>query len=163
MGTYYAIGIVKKFKTQAKHAVLPISPSALEEAVAKRWELDLFDLSHADRILEGTLKPGLFENNIRGFVDKLVEIAPECESVFRFNYEHYGTDIDRYDPQSCRMTIPSPDGQLVAVRVDLAPVFIEGKVLAECFTIEPVLMSWLFRHCNLGNPLVGAVVSSIIG
>lgn len=163
MGTYYAIGIVKKFEAQARHAFSPISPSALEEAVAKRWDLNLFDLSHADRTLEGTLKPGLFENNIKGFVDKLVEIAPDCESDLRFNFENYGADVDRYDSQPCRMTIPSPDGQLVGVRADLAPVFIEGKVLAECFTIEPVLMSWLFRHCDFGNPLVGAVASSIIG
>lgn len=61
------------------------------------------------------------------------------------------------------MRIPSPDGQSVDVRADMVLVFIEGKVRAESFSVEPVLMNWLFRHSDFSNPLAGAVVSGIIG
>jgi hypothetical protein len=42
-------------------------------------------------------------------------------------------------------------------------LFIEGKVGAEEFEIEPLLLNWLFRHSSLENPLAGAVVSIILG
>ena len=61
------------------------------------------------------------------------------------------------------MRIPSPDGQSIDVRADMVLVFIEGKVMAESFSVEPVLMNWLFRHSDFGNPLAGTVVSSIVG
>ena len=160
MGTYYAIGIVNKFEARAKRA---IDPPSLEKAVGERLDLGLFDLSHADGKLEGTLKPGLFEKHIEGFVDRLTEIAPDSKSTVRYRFESYGTDIDKYDSEYCQMRIPSPDGQSVDLRADGVLVFIEGKVMAESFFVEPVLMNWLFRHSDFGNPLAGTVVSSIIG
>jgi hypothetical protein len=160
VGTYYAIGIVKKFEAKAKRAIdLP----SLEKAVGERLDLSLFDLSHADGKLEGTLKPGLFEEHIEGFVDRLTEIAPDSKSTVRYCFESYGTDIDKYDSEYRRMRIPSPEGQSVDVRADMVLVFVEGKVMAESFSVEPVLMNWLFRHSDFSNPLEGAVVSGIIG
>ena len=160
MGTYYAIGIVNKFEAKAKRS---IDPPSLEKAVGDRLDLSLFDLSHADGKLEGTLKPVLFEKHIEGFVDRLTEITPESKSTVRYCFESYGTDIDKYDSGYCQMSIPSQNGQSVNVRGDMVLVFLEGKVIAESFSVEPVLINWLFRHSDFGNPLTGTVVSSIIG
>ena len=160
MATYYAIGVVNKFQAKAKHA---IDPSVLEEVVGERLDLSLFELSRLDDALEGTLKSGLFEKHIEDFVDKLAKIDPISDSTIRFYFENYGTNIDQYDSKCVQMRISGPDRQLVDVRAEMALVLIEGKVIAECFIVEPVLVNWLFRHCDFGNPLARIVMSGIIG
>lgn len=42
-------------------------------------------------------------------------------------------------------------------------LFIEGKVMAEEFKIEPKIMNWLFRHANIPNQLTGCVMSGVTG
>ena len=161
VGTYYAIGIVRKFTAQARRA---IAATALEDAVRKRLDLRLFELNHAaDGTIQGTLKPGLFAQHIEGFVNKLAEIDRDCGSIIRYYFENYGTDIDQYASHECRMRIHHSEGLSVELLAEMVPVYDEGKVLAECFSVEPVLINWLFRNCDFGNPLAGIVVSGIIG
>ncbi|MFM8253163.1 MAG: hypothetical protein ACKOBW_16345 [Planctomycetota bacterium] len=161
MGTYYAIGIVRKFTAKAKRAIVA---TALEAAVRERLDLRMFELNYAaDGACQGTLKPGLFAQHIEGFVNKLAEIDRDCAAVIRYYFENYGTDIDQYESHACRMRIPHSEGLSVDVLAEMVPVFVEGKVRAECFSVEPVLINWLFRQCDFGNPLAGIVVSGIIG
>lgn len=47
--------------------------------------------------------------------------------------------------------------------MDVLFLLIEGKVGADEFSIEPLLINWLFRHSSFDNPLAGAVMSNIIG
>jgi len=160
MGTYYTVGIVKEFNVRTAKA---LDAQALEKNVGERFNLDLFEVSFREDFLVGTLKPSLFDEYITDFIEKLANIAPSSRATITYYLESYGNDIDKYPSEGCEFVIHDSDKNRIKIRATLALLFIEGKVGAEQFTIEPMLLNWLFRHSDFGNPLAGAVLSDIVG
>jgi len=158
MGTYYSVGIVKEFAARAANA---IDAQTLERVVGERFDLGLFDTDFQNGCLTGMLKPGLFNEHIADFVEKLVNIAPDSRETILYYLEKYGADIDRFPSENCKFVVHDAGKKRIDIRASLSLLFIEGKVLVEQFSIEPALLNWLFRHSDFGNPLAGAVLSDI--
>jgi len=160
MGTYYSVGIVKEFAARGANAV---DAQTLEKVVGERFDLGLFDTDFQNGCMTGTLKPGLFNEHIADFVEKLANIAPNHRETITYYLEKYGRNIDQFPSENCQWVVHDANKKRIEIHASLLLLFIEGKVLAEQFSIEPALLNWLFRHSDFGNPLAGAVLSDIIG
>ncbi|MDF3055296.1 MAG: transcriptional regulator [Gammaproteobacteria bacterium] len=157
MGTYYALGVVKELSCQSSK---PISISEWEKIANKKIDISLFDFNiENENNIKCRLKDHIFKNNIENFYLKLKEITQYDYITDYFDIR--GTDIENYKTQSFSKR-HDEDNVQIWTKIEHIPLFIEGKVLAEEFSIEPALISWLFRNSNFGNVLAGCVVSSII-
>lgn len=78
-------------------------------------------------------------------------------------FETFGTDINDYQIENTFISFQNKDGLYIKLWFRFAMLFIEGKVLAEEFYTEPVLVNWLFRNSKIENKLAGCIVSSIVG
>lgn len=160
MGTYYALGIVQTFT--AKPSTSSLTGRQLEQIITERLDLDLFEIENKNGELSGTLKAGLFEDRVADFFQKLKAIANVHRNIDYYLNE-FGTDIEEYPQEYCRVYFRDAEGNEISLAMDVVLLFIEGKVGAEEFDIEPLLINWLFRHSHFDNPLAGAVMSSIVG
>ena len=159
MGTYYGLGVVKTFETTRN--ITALTTLELKKVVNERLNLDLFDVTATNERLSGTLKANLFQDHIEDFFGKLQAIA--INRGVDYYLKEFGTDIDNYPHENCELRFS--DGHNNVIELDLLVVFLylEGKVAAESFKLEPSLINWLFRHSSFDNPLAGAIVSDIIG
>ena len=79
------------------------------------------------------------------------------------NAKKYGID-DGYTYEYAKdIVIIDKNGFGVNIRCQLIMLMIEGKVFAEEFDTDPMLINYLFRNSNINNPLCGAVISEIVG
>ncbi|TMN21850.1 hypothetical protein [Lentibacillus cibarius] len=157
MGTYYALGIVKKFTAKSNQE---LSEANWEDHMNERLDIDQYAVSVKDNVIEGVLKEKVFRENIEDLYNKLVQITNDRQvSVY---LEDSGTDIEQYQTWRTGMTIKEYDSN-ITLTVELVILFIEGKVIVEEFSIEPKLINWLFRHASLSNPLAGCIMSDIVG
>jgi hypothetical protein len=160
MGTYYTLGIIKEFVAES-HA--SYSEADWQKFLNEKIDTTLFELTikSEEKSLTGVLKKGIFENNIQDFYSKLVKITND--KAVDYYFEENGTDIDNYSDDSVEMYFYANENEEIIVTFRYVLLFIEGKVLAEEFSIEPKLINWLFRHCDFGNSLSGCIISSITG
>jgi glutamine cyclotransferase len=159
MGTYYALNVVNNFKAKPTKS---LTAHEMEKAVNERLNLELFDVTFANDCLQGNLKPDLFKDNIEDFFNKLYLITNRSTRA-SYYFQKFGNDIDQYPCEFERWSICDSEGNEINLQGNLVSLFLEGKVGAEEFDIEPALINWLFRHINFGNPLAGAIMSSIVG
>ncbi|NES21997.1 MAG: hypothetical protein F6K41_24515 [Symploca sp. SIO3E6] len=160
MGTYYSLGVVQAFEAQT---IASLTSEQLANTVNERLNLDLFDWNFTDGCLQGTLKDGLFSENIADLFQKLAAIANRSRDTVEYYLQEFGDNIEEYPQEFCRLIFFDDEGNKIKLEADLVLLFIEGKVLAEMFSIEPALINWLFRHSSFDNPLTGAIMSSIVG
>lgn len=158
MGTYYALGVVKGFKAQTNHA---ISKDDWERILNERFDTELFHLVLENNSITATMKQGVFKENIEGLFQKLIDITGN--KWIGDYFQEYGDMIENYPSQQCNFSVFDNDKNKIKLFIDFALIFIEGKVLAEQFATEPMLINWLFRHARFDNKLAGAIVSDIIG
>lgn len=157
MGTYYALGIVKRLKAKSNQ---PLTKDDWKKYLNDRLDIEQYTTNYQDNVVEGELNTGVFEKNIEDFYKKLVKITGnEWVSLY---YQDSGTDIEQYQNWTSGMKLVQ-QGCNITLSVDLAILFIEGKVFVEEFSIEPKLINWLFRHSDFSNPLTGCVMSDIVG
>lgn len=157
MGTYYALGIVKKFTAKSNQA---LSQTDWKKHLNERLDMEQYFINFRDNAVEGELKKEVFEGNIGDLYHKLVKITNNEQIAIYF--EDSGTDMEKYQDWVTVMTVKehSPN---ISIRAKFAILFIEGKVIAEEFSFEPLLMNWLFRHVDLSNPLSGCIMTDILG
>lgn len=157
MGTYYALGIVKKFTAKSTQA---LSQTDWKKHLNERLDMEQYSINFRDNAVEGEMKKEVFEKNIEDFYHKLVKITNNEQIAIYF--EDSGTDMEKYQDWVTVMTVKehSPN---ISLRAEFAILFIEGKVIAEEFSFEPQLMNWLFRHVDLSNPLSGCIMADIVG
>jgi hypothetical protein len=160
MGTYYTLGVIKKFTAKYNDSYLETD---WQKFLNEKIDTTLFNLIIEDegKSISGVLKEGIFENNIQDFYSKLIKITNKNSINYYFNC--YGVDINKYYDDSMKMNFYMDENKKIVVTFYYVSLFIEGKVLVEEFSIEPKLMNWLFRHCNFGNLLSGCIISNIIG
>ncbi len=161
MGTYYSLGLIKNFKARSE---VSFSESDWLHNLDQRLDVSLFNLTFdADgKDIHGVLKEGVFENNILDFHSKLMEIT--CRQIHNDYCKEYGTNIDKYYSDTTRIFLCfEKNKEIIIFEACCISLFTEGKVLAEEFNIEPILINWLFRHSNFGNCLSGCVLSCILG
>ncbi len=161
MGTFYSLGIVQNFTAKSTGATSS-EPRDLESAVGDRLNLDLFNLRQNTTGLSGQLKPGILEDYLEDFVQTLKQIANQNQKIDDY-WNFYGTQWENYPLEYWSMEFKDAQEQTIKLSGKALFLFIEGKVGAEEFEIEPLLLNWLFRHSSLENPLGGAVVSIILG
>jgi hypothetical protein len=161
MGTFYSLGIVQDF-TAKSTGNTSIELGDLEVAVGDRLNLDLFSLRQGPGGLLGQLKPGTLEEHLEDFVRTLKQIANQHSRIDEY-WNLYGCQWENYPREYWVMEFKNAQGQGIKLSGMALFLFIEGKVGADEFEIEPLLLNWLFRHSSLENPLAGAVVSIILG
>ena len=126
-------------------------------------DVSLFDLQITDVKVEGSLRPGIFCENISNFYEVLRGILGVKRNPCLDYYEkEYGVNLDSYQMETTNLHIQNEDGLSIRLDLTFALLFIEGKVLVEEFYTEPVLINWLFRNSNIENKLAGCIVSEII-
>lgn len=158
MGTYYGLGVIKNLSATSKEN--KFLETEWRRLLSERIDMELFDIIFYENIIKANLKNIFFENNIEDFYVKLKKITTK-ESVSSY-FKEYGTRLEDYPSQEMSIYLRD-NGKIVTIEIEAALLFIEGKVLAEEFNIEPLLINWLFKNSNFGNPLAGCVVSNIIG
>jgi hypothetical protein len=158
MGTYYGLGIVKEFTARSK---TDIAATEWRDIILSRFDLDLFDTSFDHNAMSGKLKQTLFTEHVRDFFDTLEQITSDKHIDYYF--DEYGDQIDNYPLETTNFSFDDSKRGKIALSIQFALLFIEGKVGAEIFSTEPKLINWLFRHADIKNPLAGAIVSDIIG
>ena len=159
MGTYYSLNVVQSFETEATPS---LSFEQIEKILNERFDLDLYEITFVNNSVKATLKPELFADHIEDFVNKLYRITNFSSRVETWLEEPI-KNIENYEPEFEKWTISDEQGNTINLRGYLVSLFIEGKVGAEQFEVEPLLINWLFRHSSFGNPLAGAIMSSILG
>ncbi len=159
MGTYYALGVVQDFNARTKKS---LTRQQWEKILHERLNLDLFNVAVNNDSFSGTIKPEIFKKNIANLFQKLKDITGEIRAV-DYYFISYGDDISQYPTECCEVNLSDSEGNQIELQTNLVLLFIEGKVSVEEFQIEPMLMNWLFRHSNFGNPLAGAIMSGIVG
>ncbi len=162
MGTFYTIGIIKYFeaKTTLIYPKVTISEQHFEILNRNLLDISLYNTKIENEYLVGELKKEIFKENIEDLYKKLKQItgAPNIDYYF----ELYGKDIERYPDWPITIEIDSKElPLLVSARYIL--LFIEGKVFAEEFNIEPRLINWLFRYGPINNKLTGCMISDVMG
>jgi hypothetical protein len=160
MGTFYTLGVIEKFAATSNDLH---SEMDWQKFLNEKIDATLFDLiiENGGKSIRGTLKEGIFENNIQDFYSRLIKITND-RSINNY-FEHYGVDINNYHAGRIKMNFYLDENKEIIMTLNYVSLFIEGKVLVEEFSIEPKLMNWLFRHCDFGNPLSGCIISSITG
>ena len=126
----------------------------------ERLDMEQYTLNFRGNAVEGELKKEVFEKNIEDFYNKLVNITNNEQISLYF--EDSGTDVEKYQDWVTGMTVKE-HSPLITLSAEFAILFIEGKVSIEVFSIEPILMNWLFRHVDLSNPLSGCIMTDIVG
>ncbi|MBO0348199.1 hypothetical protein J0895_03585 [Phormidium pseudopriestleyi FRX01] len=159
MGTYYSLNVVQSFETEP---ITSLSFQQIEKALDERFDLNLYEITFVQDSVKATLKPDLFAEHIEDFVNKLYQITNRSRRV-KVSLEDSGKNIENYEPEFEKWTILDEEGNRINLQGYLVSLFIEGKVGAEEFEIEPLLINWLFRHSSFDNPLAGAIMSSIWG
>ena len=160
MGTFYTLGVIRDFTAKANERY---SETDWQKFLTEKIDPTLFDLIFEDegKSVRGTLKDGIFENNIQDFYDKLLKITNN--RLINDYLKHYGVDINKYHTDDLEMDFYLDNNKKIVMGFSFVLLFIEGKVLVEEFNTEPKLINWLFRHCNFGNCLSGCIISSITG
>jgi hypothetical protein len=159
MGTYYSLNVVQSFETEPTTS---LSLPEIETILNERFDLNLYNITFVKNSVKATLKPALFTENIEDFVNKLYRIT-NCSSRLKDWLEDPIRNIENYEPEFEKWTISDEEGNRINLRGYLVSLFLEGRVGAEEFEIEPLLINWLFRHSHFDNPLAGAIMSSILG
>jgi len=157
MGTYYAIGVVKKFTAKSNQV---LSEADWKDHLNERLDIEQYSIKFGDTSVEGVLKKEVFKNNIEDLYNKLVGIT--INDRISYYFERSGTDIDKYQDWITGMTLKEYNPNIL-LSAEFAILFIEGKVFVEEFSVEPKLINWLFRHTDLSNPLSGCIMSDIVG
>lgn len=157
MGTYYTLGVVEEFEATSKNKIL--SETEWQKLLNERLDLSLFNITLEEKTISGALKENIFEENIEHFYEKLKEMA-NSEDI-NYYFESQGNKITNYQQDVTSIKLKAKEDTFVVCHMKFLLLFIEGKVLTEQFIEEPKLMNWLFRHCDLGNPLAGCIISSI--
>lgn len=155
MGAYYNLGIIQNFTAQSNKA---LSEEKWKQCLNDRINLDLFEIKLTDGYIKGVLKDQIFEENIEDFYNKLKEISLSNEISYYFS--ECGTNPDSYRWNRIKMYLCHENVE-INISIEYISLFVEGKVLAEEFSIEPRLINWLFRHSNIDNCLAGAIISAI--
>ena len=185
MGTFYAIGIIRQFTaiaTKGKNAhwgfdEVPLSKEEWINGLSSRIDPDIFDLFvQEDGSINGFLKNDIFQQHINGFYETLRAILGEnrngnidyYENEFCMHHKDIHSDYDygedRYLIEGARpIHFIDKEGFGIQIKSDFIMLMLEGKVLVEEFSTDPVLINYLFRHSNIDNPLKGAIISGIVG
>ena len=160
MGTYYTLGVVKKFVADTEASY---SEAKWKQFLDERLDTSLYNLSIEDdgKSISGSLREGVFESNIEDFYNKLIKITND--RFLKEYFEEGGGNIDDYQDDEIKISFSIDRNIEITLHLEYVLLFIEGKVSVEEFSIEPKLMNWLFRHCDFGNCLSGCIVSSITG
>ncbi len=160
MGTYYSLGVVKNFTAESNEV---LSYQEWINNLNQRFDTSLFNIqsNNGGMHIEGTLKKDVFEENISDFYEKLEKITHD-DSIADY-LDEYGVKIDDYYDDYTSIFFNTATNQEITVDITYISIFSEGKVSAEEFSIEPMLMNWLFRHSNFGNCLSGCIISGISG
>jgi hypothetical protein len=158
MGTYYTLGVIQKFTAQSEQA---LSEEKWKQLVSERIDRELFEIAFSNQQMQGVLRDKLFEDNIKDFYSKLKKITHYTDIDYYF--KENGTQIANYDSGRTRIDLYDGEAKKIVITVDYKLLFVEGKVLAEGFSIEPTLINWLFRHSDFGNCLAGSIISDIFG
>lgn len=158
MGSYYALSIVQNFTAESRTV---FSQEDWKRNLNDRFDISIFDISIADNKVSGQLKRNVFEEDIADFYEKLKTIT-EGPYIKEY-YDMFRDKIDEYPQFTDRFYFKDHDNNEIKLFMDIIVLFEEGKVLAEAFNIEPMLMNWLFRNSNFNNRLAGAIVSGIVG
>jgi hypothetical protein len=156
LGAFYILGIVKKFEAKSTQ---PLDQVNWNHYLNERLDTEQYTTTLADYTAKGELKEGVFEENIKIFYDKLIEMTGDEKIAIYF--DHSGTDIDKYQVRDTMMKFEYHDVH-ITLSATIAILFIEGKVFVEEFSFEPKLMNWLFRHTDISNPLAGCVMSDVL-
>ena len=157
MGTYYGLGVATYFHAYSNTV---FSIDKWKKILNERLDLDLYDVTINDSRVNGVLKEGIFQENIEDLYRILKEIAPYKQIDYYF--KAYGTNIDDYDIGNTGMYLYDDDKNKIDFRAGLALLFIEGKVWAEEFSIEPKILNWALRHSTINNKLVGCIFGDIV-
>lgn len=161
MGTYYTLGIIRKFKASSHR---PLTKEEWERVLNDRIDLKLFGLTYNHSELNGSIDSNIFKENIADFYNILKKILGKNRNQNIDYYEaEYGTEIENYQEEYTRLDFEDGLGNSIRLDINFVLLFIEGKVFVEEFYTEPVLMNWLFRNSSIQNKLAGCIVSRIIG
>ncbi|MCM3671637.1 hypothetical protein M3181_22020 [Mesobacillus maritimus] len=185
MGTFYTLGIINRFGAQATKGGskyfgrehLPLGESVWKEVLNERIDTSIFDLEMQEEgTITGLLKNSVFQENINDFYEILREILGEHRNG---NIDHYekdyflhhrdihGEDVeddaDYPFEWADDIRILNKDGLEIRIECQFIMLMLEGKVLVEEFSTDPVLINYLFRNSNIKNPLAGAVISQVVG
>jgi hypothetical protein len=188
MGTYYTLGIIRKFEARATKGknprwldekIVPLKRNEWIKTLSDRIDPYLFDLVvQEDGSIRAELKNEIFQQHINSFYDVLRNILGEKRNENIDYYEKsycmhkkdiYGKDgdvddNDYYSIEGARpIHIIDKAGNGIFLKCDFIMLMLEGKVLEEEFYTDPVLINYLFRHSNIDNPLRGAVISEVVG
>lgn len=159
MGTYYSLNVVQSFETEPTPS---LSFEQIENILNERFDLDLYEIIFVNNSVKATLKPELFAEHIEDFVNKLYRITNYSSHVQTWLEEPI-KNIENYEPEFEKWTISDEQKNTLNLRGYLISLVFDGRVGAEEFEVEPLLINWLFRHSSFGNPLSGAIMSSIWG
>ncbi|URZ03849.1 hypothetical protein [Clostridium felsineum] len=158
MGTYYTLGIVKKFSI--KRTKIHSTDEIINEIQIK-LDLDIFNLVIEDDYIYGELDENILNKNIGDFYNTLEEMTGSNSVSYYFDKEN---DEMRYVYEgSTRIRLNDTCINELVLNLNYMVLYIEGKVIAECFSYEPQIINWLFRQLNIKNKLFGAVISDIYG
>ena len=151
MSMHYSMGVITNFHAKSN---IDISKEELINFLNERISLDLYELVIKKNEVKGEIKNDVFKENVEDFVIKLSEIS---NTNIKCNFETYGKDIKKYPLDHSQININNQ----INIKSDYAILFIEVKVLAEGLFIEPCIINWLFRHCDMDNKLSGCIISNI--
>lgn len=157
MGTFYALGVIKSFNAKSTNV---LSFDEWNKLLNEKIDTDLFDIVVEGKHIRGSIKNNIFTDNIEDFYKKLKDITHEEDIDYYFH--EFGTEIESYQDDYGIIYIHDSEGKNITLHIVFVSLFIEGKVLAEEFNIEPKLINWLFRHVDFGNRLAGCIVSDIV-
>jgi len=161
MGTDYSLGIITKFSATSN---TELTGEEWLNVLNERIDVSLFDLETAEKEAMGALQKDVFRENITGFYDVLRKILGANRNGNIDYYERdFGTELDNYQFWRTPLKLQKENGISIQFDLTMALLFIEGKVMAEIFNSDPVLINWLFRNSNIDNKLAGCVISSIVG
>ena len=161
MGTFYTMGVIKNFTAIASNE---LALTEWENVLNDRIDLDCFDVKYSREKLEGELQESIFHDNIDGFYHVLRKILGKNRNESIDDYaETFGKNIKNYQIEYAEIKFSTENNIDIIVQVNFAMLFLEGKVMAEEFYTEPVLLNWLFRNSNINNKLAGCIVSRVVG
>lgn len=161
MGTYYTLGVIKNIDANANRE---LTTEEWNAALRDRIDVDCFKLDYGENKLLGSLNEKVFEDNIADFYALFREIlGKEGSRAFNFYEEEFGHKIENYQFDWTTIEITGKDGLKIRLHLHFALLFIEGKVMTEEFSVEPVLLNWLFRNSKIENKLAGCMISDITG
>ena len=161
MGTFYTLGVIKSFWAESNKK---LSLSEWKTILYDRMDLGCFELTHDNDKLQGNLYERIFEENIDDFYGVLKEIlGKNRNSNIDYYQKEFGTDINNYQIEYVKTQFKNKDDIDISIEFNFAMLFLEGKVMAEEFYTEPVLLNWLFRNSNINNKLASCIVSNVVG